>query len=64
MSANRKNAFAAGYACACAGLARDHRETDLAKFPLDDSGIPLRDFEQCGVDEYDLAEVRKLFAST
>lgn len=59
----RKVTLAAGYGLAVAGLARDHGEDQLAGFLLDDSGMTLAEFEAAGMDEYDLAELRKLFAA-
>lgn len=58
----REKFFTAGYGAACAGLARDHGEDDLAAYLLTDSGIPLEDFEACGLEAYDLDVIRKLFA--
>jgi len=54
-------AFAAGYGCAVAGLARDHREDQLAAYLLRDSGMALSAFVDAGMDDYDLDVIKALY---
>lgn len=55
--------FTAGFGVAVANLARDHDEDVLAGHLLDDSGFKFEDFENCGLEEYDLGVIRALFVS-
>lgn len=53
--------FICGYGIACAEIVRLHDEPTIAADVLNASSFSLSDFEDAGLDDYDLDEIKKLF---
>jgi hypothetical protein len=51
--------FYQGFAVACATLVRSYDEPSMAKYIMTSNGITLRDLKGAGVEEFDLAPLRK-----
>ena len=57
--ARRDRAFMAGFAIALADAQRLHDCPTTVKDVIKGAGFTIEDFERAGVEEYDLAELRK-----
>lgn len=55
--AERRQVFEAGYATACANLARDHGETTLAAYLLQTAGLDVSRIETVLTDTADIREL-------
>lgn len=55
-----RHAFTRGFAIACANLAREHGEDQLAEYLLENAGYKLADLKEAGVESYDLRVLRPL----
>lgn len=55
----KRAGFVAGFAVACAELAKTHMESDLAKQLWVDSGLTLDECRAAGVDAGDIETIRE-----
>lgn len=59
---NQNMGFAMGLGYAIALLFRDAGDEESAKYVLNESGLSYNDFVEAKVDEYDLVEIKKVYA--
>lgn len=59
----RNRGFTAGFAVACAVLAKDHGHDDLAALLINDAGITVRQMREAGVDPADIEILTSLISN-